>query len=363
MLKKELLIAAATVLLSFAAEGKTDKEIPAEDARIEYTGRILKTGNGVQYDWSGVYARIRFEGTSLKIRCSDTHANWFNIWIDKEMEPQEDKRIFIHSEDTTVILAEGLKRGVHEIIFQKRTEGEQGTFTLHSVIPDKELVAAHGKKDRHIEFIGDSYTCGYGVEDVKESHFSPTTENCNLTYAAIISRYFNADYNLISHSGQGIARNYDDYRPGYNMVERYDQTFDEHELPKWDASAANYRPNAVVIYLCTNDFSTERQPSLNTFTDKYIRLLEKVRRNYGEEVPVLCVASRCDDMAFDYIRHAVKKSKMKNISYVGLTWCIHDNNSELGSDWHPNYRGHLKVAMSLIPYLSTITGWPLKGEF
>ena len=34
-----------------------------------------------------------------------------------------------------------------------------------------------------------------------------------------------------------------------------------------------------------------------------------------------------------------------------------NDGSELGSSAHPNYAGHRKMAMLLIPYVSTLTGW------
>ena len=31
----------------------------------------------------------------------------------------------------------------------------------------------------------------------------------------------------------------------------------------------------------------------------------------------------------------------------------------MGSDWHPNYQGQAKIAMTLIPQISAIMGWYL----
>ena len=52
-----------------------------------------------------------------------------------------------------------------------------------------------GRKERHIEFVGESYTCGYGTESCDRNDlFLAETENCNLTYAAITARYFGASW-------------------------------------------------------------------------------------------------------------------------------------------------------------------------
>lgn len=334
---------------------------PASDARIEYTGRTSVSGTDVSYDWSGVYARVRFTGPYLAMKCSDSRNSWFNLWIDKEMEPVPDRKFLVGARDTLIVLADGLGKGEHEVILQKCTEGEQGRFTVHSFETRGALLEADGRKDRHIEFIGDSYTCGYGTESAsKDDPFLPETENCNLTYAAIISRYFGADYNLVSHSGQGICRNYDDFNPGYNMPDRYLQTFDEDKEVEWNAQDAQYRPDIVVIYLCTNDFSTGRQPHEMIFAGRYIELLRQVKANYGDDIPVLCMASNVTPFSFDYIRNACMLSGLRNLSYVAVTQNAYNQDSDLGASAHPNYKGHIKVASCVIPYISTLTGWEME---
>ena len=362
----KILFVAAALIVGTTAEAKKAKEIketPASDTRIEYTGRILKDGADVSYDWSGTYFRVRFNGPYLAMKCSDSKNSWFNLWIDKEMTPEADRKFLVAAKDTMIVLAEGLGKGEHEVILQKRTEGEQGRITVHSFLTEGELLQASGRKERHIEFIGDSYTCGYGTESASGNDpFLPETENCNLTYAAIAARYFNADYNLVSHSGQGVCRNYDDYRPGYNMPDRYSQVFDEDPSLTWAADMAPYRPDMVVIYLCTNDFSTARQPHELIFAQRYIELLKKVKANYGEDIPILCMASNVTPFSFDHIRNACLMSGLKNVSYMGMTTNVHNHSTDLGPIAQPNYKGQIKVASNVIPYISSITGWEMEEK-
>ena len=346
-----------------AKKSKEIIETPASDPRIEFTGRTLTEGSDVTYDWSGVYFRVKFNGPYLAMKCSDTKNSWFNLWVDKEMSPEADRKFLVAAKDTLIVLAEGLGKGEHEVILQKRTEGEQGRFTVHSFLSEGEILQADGRKERHIEFIGDSYTCGYGTEsNDKNDPFLTETENCNLTYAAVTARYFGADFNLTSHSGQGIARNYDDFRPGYNIPDRYSQTFDESTDYVWDAGNAPYTPDVVVIYLCTNDFSTARQPHEEVFAARYIELLKKIKTNYGENIPILCMASNVTPYSFDYIRNACMMSGLKEVYYLGLTKGVHNYEDDLGASWHPNYQGHIKVASCIIPYISTLTGWEMEEK-
>ena len=365
---KTLILLTTAIALAFSTDinAKKAKDLtvtPASDSRIEYTGRTIVNGDEVSYDWSGVYFRVKFNGPYLAMKCSDSKNTWFNLWTDKEMGPQADRKFMVGAKDTLVVLAEGLGKGEHEVILQKRTEGEQGRMTIHSFVTEGDILQADGRKGRHIEFIGDSYTCGYGTESSdRNDPFLPETENCNLTYAAIASRYFGADFNLISHSGQGICRNYDDFRPGYNMPDRYSQAIDESTDITWTPDMAPYRPDLVVIYLCTNDFSTARQPHETIFAGRYIELLKKIKANYGDDIPVLCMASNVTPFSFDYIRNACMMSGLSNLTYVGLSRGIHNEEDELGASWHPNYKGQLKVASSIIPYISTITGWDMEEK-
>ena len=367
-MKRKLTIIMLTLGLctfAYAADRKeeTMHETPGSDSRIEYTGRTEVKGNDVSYDWSGVYFRVRFNGPSLSVKCSDTKNSWFNLWVDKEMSPQADRTFKVTAKDTVIVLAEGLGKGEHEVILQKRTEGEQGCFTVHSFLSKGEILPATGRKERHIEFIGDSYTCGYGTESHdKNDPFLAETENCNLTYAAIAARYFNADYNLVSHSGQGIARNYDNFGPGYHMPHRYTQVYDSAKEPVWKPEMGVHTPDMVVIYLGTNDFSTGAQPHESTFRNNYITLLKSIKENYGEDTPILCMASPANPYMYDYIRSAVIASGLKKVAYMAVSEFAHNYEDDLGASWHPNYQGHIKVASCMIPYIATMTGWEMEAK-
>ena len=91
-----------------------------------------------------------------------------------------------------------MDKSIHHVLIQKRTEGEWGKTTIHQFVlhNEGELMKETECPSRHIEFIGNSLTCGYGVEGKDRSEpYKAETENCNLSYATIIARYFNADYN------------------------------------------------------------------------------------------------------------------------------------------------------------------------
>ena len=359
-MKRIFIIAAAVMLLSSSSSALARETVKASDSRITFVGRTAVSAEGaVSFDWSGVYAHVAFEGSSLEMRCSDTHVNYFNVWIDKQMVPQHDFVVTTKG-DTTIILAQKLKKGRHEVTIQKRSEGEQGTVSITSFATDGSFVQASPRKARHIEFIGDSYSCGYGTEAAsREEPFRPAEENCNLSYDCIIGRYFDADVSLICHSGLGIDRNYDDSKAYSTMTVKYSQTYDMFSEEQWQPENGGYTPDIVVIYLGTNDFSTSRQPSFSAWSKNYKVLLEKVRGFYGEDVPILCVASNADPLLGEYVERTVAGCGITGVSWTSIQTGAHNLTGDLGASWHPNYSGMRKVASCMIPYISTLTGWDL----
>lgn len=366
MIRKLIWIAAATLLsLSLHAQGvkKNDAVItPAADARVTWIGRTQVQDGTVSFDWSGVYARIAFEGNYLAVKASDSKKDYFNLWIDKQMDTEPDQIITLTGKDTTIVLFQGgSPKDKHTAILQKRTEGEQGTATFSRFETRKPLLQAEGVRERVIEFIGDSYTCGFGSENsVKTDPFTPETENANKSYAPIVSRYFGADCIWISHSGMGIARNYNDNVKDYYMPERYLQTFDTRREADWKPENGP-QPSLSVIYLCTNDFSRNRQPSMGMFRRNYIQLIKEIKGFYGEDHPVLCVAGKNDPEMIAYIQAAVENCGFPNVHWMALGARVHNHEGDLGAANHPNYIGHQKKAHTLIPYISTIMDWPLTG--
>lgn len=358
---KKTVLAICLILACTVAGAKKKAAAPvtvnADDSRITWIGRTVVEDGTVSYSWSGVTARIRFEGTGLTMKCSDTKNDWFNVWVDKQPVAKEDSR-FVVKGGQTVVLAENLGKGVHDVVLQKRTEAEQGTMSVSSFTCDGKFLQAEGLKERKIEFIGDSYTCGFGTEGAsREEKFLPETENVNLTYAAILGRYFNADIHTVSHSGRGIIRNYDSGASGDTMVNRYLNSHDSAEGPAWAVSS--FVPDVVVIYLGTNDFSCNIQPKLNRWCSEYAKLLREVRGFYGPDVPILCLASKADELMDYYVEQAAERSGVDNVHFAAILKDAHNSDSDLGSSWHPNYRGHRKVASCVIPFISTLTGWDM----
>ncbi len=376
MKKNIAFLLAAAVAFSVAAKPVGETRTPASDGRITYVGRVLAEGDSVSFDWTGATVKIRFTGDYLALRLSDTDKNYYNLWIDRDADESADRIVEVRGTDTLIVLCDkaflseryGRKiPAVHTAVFQKRTEGEQGKTTVHEVVTKGELLQADGIKERVIEFVGDSYTCGYGSENsVASDPFTKETENVNKAYAAIVCRYFDADAIIVAHSGMGIARNYNSKFQGYCMPERYLNVFDDSlekvpDAPAWSPEMSPAVPAMTVVYLGANDFSVSLQPSRTAFVSQYIKLLKEIKANYGEDHPILCVGTKNDPGIYEYVRAAVTSCGLKRVHCLGCTDALFDK-TELGASHHPNYRAQIKTAYAIIPYISTLTGWEINEK-
>ena len=367
------LLSLLTVLLAFYGQGWCES-VKGSDGRITYIGRVMENDEGVSFDWTGVYTKVRFQGNSLSLNVSDSHKNYFNVWLDKDMSELPDKVISTFGNDSTIVLfsQEEIRsilgkdkkalKAPHQVILQKRTEGSQGKTTFKGFATDGIFLQADQPSERVMEFIGDSYTCGYGTEASNTERFSPETENQNLTYACMTARYFGAEQIVLAHSGMGISRNYNGKYTDDNMVSRYLRVFDSDAEPAWDAASAALKPDITVIYLGTNDFSTGLQPAQRVFVKNYIKLLSEIKDNYGKDHPILCIAPKHDPLQETYIRSAIESSGLSGIHFLPLSHSVHNSVGDMGADGHPNGSGHRKIAFSVIPVVSTIMGWEMTND-
>lgn len=357
---KLFFILICAVLWSGSATSQQYVRYAATSPQIEYIGRTMADVNGsVSFDWSGTYLYVRFTGGDLSMRVSDTKKNYYNLFIDGELQPEV---VTTFGVDSLIVLAAGLSADEHLICLQKRTEGEQGCTTIHAfeVAENGVLLQANMRKGRRIEYIGDSLTCGFGTEGKhRDEPFLPQTENCNLSYACILARYFDADYTLIAHSGRGMVRNYGDKESvsaSGTLNHILCGTFDEREVA-WDYPS-QAKPDVVVINLGTNDFSTNPHPSQQEYTDGCKRMVAHLRKVYGQ-IPILCIAPHVGGEVVEYVSAFVENSGDGKLYFMALMEHYRNPDTDLGSLWHPNHEGQRKMAMAIAPYLSTATGWKL----
>lgn len=344
---------------SMAMENTFSASSPA----ISYVGRTLVNDDeSVSYDWTGVYMETSFWGSQFIILASEEGTSYHNIFVDGQWT----KKIKI--EGTTpqrIVLATTNDKHWHKIRLQKCTEGQYGRVTIHQVVlPKGGQIAPVKRKERMIEVYGDSYTCGYGTESQKASDpFRIETENCDKAYGCIIARYFDADYALTAHSGQGMVRDWADPKQisDVNMSTRYTQVFDDHGTQPYGFDL--YQPQLVIINLGTNDFSPVAIPTDEQYVGAYLKMIDTIRSKY-KGVKILCVTPHSAGRYLESCLRllAERTADMDDVFMANPLAGMVTVERDMGADWHPNYQGQRKIAMSLTPQISAIMGWELTQE-
>jgi len=349
-------------LITGLAQAQSNKTFyAAGDDAFLYMGRIQQTQKSVKYNWPGVAVFTAFTGKELGIKIKGGDRNYFNVWVDDR--PEE----VLHAvNDTVWWYPVNLPKGLHQLRIVKRTEGGMGVAEFYGVyVGEKEsLKKPASLPERKILFVGNSITCGYGTEGKdKSERFKPATENCEKSYATIVARAFNSQYQLTSHSGLGMVRNYGDedkistkIKP---MPARLEYLLDED--PTQSYNLQDYVPEAVVVNLGTNDFSTQPFPDEADFIAAGKTLIKKLKQEFPEAKIVCVTGPMINEPCFSYTKKIVEEIRSElsteDVVFVGIPKNLLNTENDLGSDWHPSYRGQLKSAHMIIPVLGTLLDW------
>ncbi|MFV0592139.1 MAG: SGNH/GDSL hydrolase family protein [Draconibacterium sp.] len=333
----------------------------ANDEAILYMGRVKQTADRAKFNWPGVNIITAFTGQELGIKMKGGERNYFNVWVDDRPE------LVLHAvNDTLWWYPEKLSKGTHQLRIVKRTEGSMGIAEFSGIyVGEKEKLQKPAPlPKKKLLFIGNSITCGYGTEGKdKSEHFKPSTENCEKSYAPIISRAFDAQYHLISHSGLGMIRNYGDEDRVSTKIEpmpaRLEYLFDED--PTQTYPLQEYIPDAIVVNLGTNDFSTQPAPYKADFIGAGKKLITKLKQEFPTSKIVCVTGPMINEPCFSYTKEMVedlrKELATQDIVFIGIPVNLLNTEKDLGSDWHPSYRGQLKSAHMIIPVLGTMLNW------
>lgn len=325
--------------------------ISASDHAIVYTGRFdFSDSEKPVFMYSGCAVKAAFTGTSITMKLQDDSLkNWFTVKLDDSIY------VFAsNKKDRIYKLGNNLANKKHIIEISRRTEWHAGnTVFLGFEIDHGCKLLPLQKSSRIIEFIGDSYTCGYGNEGKSnEEHFKYETENNYLSYGAITARELNAAYTAVCRSGIGMLQAYGGDK-SFVQPKLYDEVVAKSKAV-WD-----YKSNqaaVVVIALGANDFSKPLDSV--EFINTYVQFVQKIRNQYPL-AKIICVSGPASpgEEAAKFHTHITAvtdrfKSTDKNVYFFEFIPFIPH-----GSDWHPNVKEHQQMAKELTAFIKKITSW------
>ena len=212
-----------------------------------------------------------------------------------------------------------------------------------------------------LEFIGDSITCGYGIEGVWEKDtFTTQQERPDKAYAFLTAKALGAQVQLCSWSGIGLISNYVDPAtvnlPDTHWLMQSNWPYTDKwlslrlglEPEVWDAS--RYEPDIVVINLGTNDISWVRDMEERRleYVAQLRHLIEAVHRR-SPKAKIVCCLGIMGEALNDSVKEAVElfKKDFPKTCAEFLPFTQQLESDGIGADWHPSAVTHKKAAEKL----------------
>ena len=348
---------------------------------VKWFGRNLDY-NGIRYfDFSASGFEFSFKGRKATCKIvSDSHLlgdeakGVLGVFIknldDTETQTTIIKKVVLEQAENNILLFESKEEQRVQIKVMRFSEavygysGFAGAEISGELLKDEAQNLVSGLENPirplKIEFIGDSITCGYGVEGVWEKDvFTTKQERPDLAYAYLTAQALKAEYQLVSRSGIGLISCYTDpltvmlpntAEPLMSQLWPYTDRYISYKLeiePEvWDES--RFSPDIVVINLGTNDTSWVRglEDRRISFVNLYEQLLEAVHRRSPKARILGCLGVMGQELcASEEEAFARFARTFPNVKTKFVTFPVQDQDHDgVGTDWHPSAKTHKKIA-------------------
>lgn len=333
---------------------------------LEDTLWMAFSGSGAEFQFTGKKAVITFQGDSASLRVGnvDNHAR---IAIYVNGERVIDDMIDRAEKSYTVVESDTEEECTIRII--KLSETAMSTVGIKKIETDGEaLIQPAEERDYLIEFIGDSITCGYGVDDEdRNHHFSTRTEDVTKTYAYKTAEALNADYSMVSISGYGVISGYtadgSEKVTAQTLPQYYEKlgfSYGQYlgQAPQdysWDFSGRE--PDLIVVNLGTNDDSYtltdgERQEE---FQAAYAAFIGQIR-SCNPNAEIVCTLGIMGDRLYPYVEQAVEAytAQTGDERVSAMRFDPQSAADGYAADWHPTEATHQKAAEKLTEYIERL---------
>ncbi len=339
------------------------KRIDSSCPEITYVGRVEHDETGaVRFCLPGVQIQTEFVGCYVAMEVTP-RSGYFMI----EIDDRAPYKIKCHSNEGITEIESDLPRRRHKLCITYCNEGEKGVVVFRGLLFDSRGKIKKNREipRRKIEFIGDSITCGYGVEDFSEEKYMPCQEVNNAYYSFALQTARRLKSQCLLTARSGICLHYDRYLVGggifHNLRTCYPYTLftkkDDAELWKFDKNV----PDVVCINLGTNDSAMPKFDK-EELTDAFIEFVRETRSRYGNAKIVLLSGPMCTGEHLENILYVLNKTQ-KIIKEGGETNVFRfdftpaDGSLGYGTCHHPSLKQHTKMADELTSYLRTLMHW------
>ena len=246
----------------------------------------------------------------------------------------------------------------------KLSEGTQSYLGVREMITDDDAsISPTPAKKLKIEFIGDSITCGYGVEGKSaEELFTTRTEDASKAYACLTAKNLDADWSLVSFSGFGVVSGWtnDGNINTIQLVPPHYKKFcfcwngDMFKDHEWDFS--RFQPQIVVINLGTNDdsYTQDDIQRQNEYVSCYVDFIKTVRSYNPQAKIVLALGMMTGgNRLIPFMQKAAQEYTSQTGDTNISTYSFKSQTPEegFGSDFHPSIATQTRCALEFTEYL------------
>ena len=366
---------------SVEPEGPTENTYTPDSTNVKLIGRTLaqdgilwlaQSASGIEFTFKGTKASVDIKGDGTVSGNADDQAR-FAVYVNGERKLDE---MVTEAEKSYDIFSSDSSEDVTVKII-KLSESANSVFGIKDLVVTSEGgISPTPEKDLKIEFIGDSITCGYGVDDENRNHhFSTTTEDATKTYAFKTAEKLDADYSFVSYSGHGIISGYtsnskekntaslvppiyEDFAKNYGSAGSYvDVTTD------WDFNS--FVPDYIVINLGTNDDSYVKSDNekKEEFVTEYAEFLKTVRKD-NPDAHIVCALGIMGAGLYKSIEDAAAKYTEDTGDTNVSTLLLSTQNGETGyaADWHPTEATHEIAAEETTDHIRSVIDGTYTGS-
>lgn len=317
------------------------------------------SGSGVEFKFNGKTCDIMLRADSMISQ--SVHSPRYAIYVDGERVAENVMQEAI--EKVNAVSGDTVSEHIVRVV--KLSESSDSTMGIVEVVTDDDAtLEPTAEKDLKIEFIGDSITCGYGVDGTLEDTYSTGNEDCTKAYAIKTANLLDADYSLVSYSGHGIISGWTGdgtiqaeqiVPPYYDKLGKSYGTFNKTLQPQnidWDFS---WKPDIVVINLGTNDASYTKGDAAKceTYCVEYVKFLETIREK-NPDAKIVCTLGLMGQDLCPKVEEAVRRFTEDdgdtNTYYVELDV----QQGDVVVDWHPTETSHEHAAEQMAEFIKTI---------
>lgn len=354
-----------------APNGETSYKPTEENVKLlgrtAYIDDILYcalSGTGIEFSFTGTKCSVTVKGDSGSASSSnaDSHAR-VAVYVNGErviddMVDQSEKVYSVIDSETEVNATVSLV---------KLSESANSTIGITEIKAAGAAIKPTPNKNMLIEFVGDSITCGYGVDDPdRNHHFSTKTEDVTKAYGYVTAQKLNADYSMVSLSGYGVISGYsgDGKKvPVQTLPQYYDKlgyswntngSFSPSNT-EWDFGKR--QPDVIVINLGTNDdsYTKDNEELQEEYSAAYTAFIKQIREK-NPDSRILCVLGVMGDRLYPYVEKAVKRYSEETGDSNVFSLKLNQQNGRdgYGADWHPSAVTHEKAADAVLQEIKRI---------